>query len=150
VAHSRSPAIHRAAAAAVGIELVYEAYAVRPGHVEAAIGGARELGLRGLSVTMPHKEAVIVALDGLSDTARRLHAVNCITNTDGSLQGDNTDGAGFLIGLRHDSGEDVRGRHVVVLGAGGAARAIVLACTQAGAASVAVLNRKNDFLGLPE
>lgn len=115
-----------------------------PGDAASAVAAMRTLGIRGLSVTMPHKEAVLDELDELTPTALRLGAVNCITNTDGHLVGDNTDGEGFLLGYRHDSGRDVSGRSVVVLGAGGAARAIVLACADAGASVVTVINRTHD------
>jgi shikimate dehydrogenase len=144
VAHSRSPAIHAAAAAATGVSLAYGTFPVRAGDVERALDGVRALGIRGLSVTMPHKEAVLAGMDTLSETARALEAVNCITNTDGELHGDNTDGAGFLHGLGEAAAFDVAGRHVGVLGAGGAARAIIHACTAGGAESVTVINRSAD------
>jgi len=141
VTHSRSPAIHRAAAQAVGLELDYQRFAVRPGHAIAAVRGMIPAGLRGLSVTMPHKEAVLDALDEMSDVARLLGAVNCIVNTEGVLRGENTDGEGFLRGLAHQTGQQVAGHSVVVIGAGGAARAIALACARADADSVMIINR---------
>ena len=104
----------------------------------------RTLGIRGFSVTMPHKELVLPHLDELTPTAQELGAVNCITNTEGHLLGDNTDGEGFLLGLEHDSGRTLEGRRLVVVGAGGAARAIVRAAARAGAADVTVLNRTQE------
>jgi shikimate dehydrogenase len=144
VQHSRSPAIHTAAALHTGADLSYVSFPVEPGRAAEAAAAMRTLGIRGLSVTMPHKEDVLEALDELTPTAVRLGAVNCITNTDGHLVGDNTDGEGFLLGYEHDSGRSVSGRSVVVHGAGGAARAIVLACANAGAATVTVINRTHD------
>lgn len=145
VTHSRSPAIHLAAAAALGVDLEYRRFPVAPGSVAAAIRGARASGLRGLSVTMPHKEAVIEHLDEVSDVAAALRAVNCITfGPDGRTLGDNTDGAGFLLGLEHDSGSGVEGCHVAVLGAGGAARAVIHACGGAGADRISVVARRPE------
>ena len=142
VEHSRSPAIHNAAAQAVGADLVYAALAVEPGNAPDAIDAVRTLGIRGLSVTMPHKEAVIPALDEITPVARTLGAVNHVTNRNGHLVGNNTDGEGFLIGLSHH-GVTVDARTVAVVGSGGAARAIIHGCASAGA-EVIVLARNPD------
>jgi hypothetical protein len=115
------------------------AFPVAAGQADGAISGVRALGVRGLSVTMPHKADVIPFLDRLTATAQALGAVNCVfrdRDDDQVLVGDNTDGAGFLGGLRTDFGLDPAGRRCVVLGAGGAARAVVLALAEAGAAAV--------------
>jgi shikimate dehydrogenase len=141
VRHSLSPVLHNAAFAALRLDWAYLAFEVPPGEAAAAVGGARALGLRGLSVTMPHKEAVIAALDRLSPVAARLQAVNTVVFADGLVVGENTDGIGFLEGLRREEGIDVAGMRCLVVGAGGAARAVVLALDSAGAASIAVINR---------
>ncbi len=141
VGHSRSPAIHNAAFAALDLDWVYVALPTPEGRAVAAVEGMRATGLRGMSVTMPHKAAVIPALDELTSTAERLGSVNCIIRDGDRLIGDSTDGAGFVSGLRHDFGLDPGGARCVVLGAGGAARAVVLALADAGAASVGVVNR---------
>jgi shikimate dehydrogenase len=144
VRHSLSPAIHNAAFRDQGLDWVYVAFPVPAGEAGAAVDAVRPLGIRGLSVTMPHKAAVIDALDRLTPTASALGAVNCIhrdPDDDAVLVGDNTDGAGFLAGLRADFDLDPAGARCVVLGAGGAARAVVLALAGAGAASVEVVNR---------
>lgn len=144
VAHSLSPRIHNAAFRSLGLDWVYVALPVPVGRAAAAVEGARALGIRGLSVTMPHKEAVIPALDGLTPVAAALGAVNCIRRAphdDELLLGDNTDGDGYLRGLRADLGLEVRGMRVVVVGAGGAGRAVAHALGIAGASSVAVVNR---------
>lgn len=146
VVHSLSPAIHNAAFAAAGLDWVFVALPVAPGDAPAAVSGARALGIGGLSVTMPHKAAVIPALDGLSPVAAELGAVNCIhrdaADPDRWL-GHNTDGEGFLGGLRADLAVDPSGIGAVVLGAGGAARAVVRALGGAGA-RVAVAARRPE------
>ncbi|UDY36181.1 shikimate dehydrogenase [Dermatobacter hominis] len=144
VAHSLSPRIHNAAFRALGLDWVFVALPVARGQAAAAVDGARALGLRGLSVTMPHKEAVIASLDGLTSAAAELGAVNCILRAphdDALLLGDNTDGQGYLRGLKADLGVEPAGRRFVVVGAGGAGRAVVQALAAAGAAAVTVVNR---------
>jgi len=141
VAHSLSPAIHNAAFDAEALDWVCVGFPVPSERIGDAIRGVRGLGVRGVSVTMPHKSAVLAELDELTPAARALGAVNCITNDGGHLVGDNTDGEGFLVGLRHDFDLDPGGLHCLVVGAGGAARAVVRALAGAGAASVGVLNR---------
>lgn len=133
-----------AAFAAVGLDWVYVALPVPRGQAVVAVAGARVMGLAGLSVTMPHKEAVIPALDGLTSVAAALGAVNCIVRAphdDALLLGDNTDGVGFLRGLREDLDLDAAGIRCVLLGAGGAGRSVAHALGDAAARSVVVVNR---------
>ena len=124
------------------------AFPVRPGRGEAAVAAMRVLDLAGLSVTMPHKAAVVGGLDRLGPTAARLGVVNTISwaaTPDGpELVGDSTDGAGFLDALRGDDGFDPNGRRCLILGAGGAARSVCLAIAEAGAARVRVVARRPD------
>lgn len=141
VEHSRSPQIHTAAARACGVDLAYVRFPVRPGEGAHAARSMVPLGIRGLSVTMPHKEAVIDACDELTVAAQRLNAVNHLTNDDGRIVGNNTDGAGFVAGFEFVTNEEMAGKQVVVFGSGGAARAIVDGCARAGAASVGVIGR---------
>lgn len=141
ITHSLSPVIHNAAFASVGLDWVCVAFPVASGDARSAIDGVRSLGLRGLSVTMPHKREVARLLDDLSPVATALDSVNCVARSGDRLRGDNTDGAGFLAGLQEDFGFDPAGRDCVVLGAGGAARAVVLALAGAGAAQVRIVNR---------
>ncbi len=141
VRHSLSPVIHNAAFEALDLDWVYVAFPVPAGEATAAVAAMRALGLDGLNVTMPHKADVLPALDHLSATARALGAVNTIHRLGDELHGENTDGQGFVDALGHDEGFDPRDKRVVVLGAGGAARAVVLALATAGAADIAVLNR---------
>ena len=141
VAHSRSPAIHNAAFAALGLDWVYVAFDVAPGRGGDAVGAMRSLGLGGLSVTMPHKADVARAVDGLAPAAAALGAVNTVVRAaDGRLIGHSTDGDGFVDSLRA-GGIDPAGMRVTVLGAGGAARSVVVALAAAGARDVAVVNR---------
>ena len=142
VTHSRSPAIHNAAFAALGLDWVYVAFPVPRGQGGAAVQAARTLGLSGLNVTMPHKAAAAAACDELSDAGRALESVNTVVNRGGLLYGDSTDGAGLLAALR-DEGVDVVRAGVLVLGAGGAARAIVHALGRAGA-RVTIAARRAD------
>jgi len=141
VRHSLSPAIHNAAFAAAGLDWAYLAFEVAADGVGAALGGAKAAGMGGLSVTMPLKEPVAAAVDHLTPVAARLGAVNTVIVGDDGLTGDNTDGQGFVDALAPWS---PAGRRCVVLGAGGAARAVVLALAGAGAADVAVVARSPE------
>lgn len=141
VRHSLSPLLHNAAFDALGLDWVSVAFAVPPGCAGAALAGMRALQLRGLSVTTPHKQDAAAAVDDRSPLAVRLEAVNCVSLEAGRLVGDSTDGAGFLAALQRGSGFDPAGRRCLVVGAGGAARAVVVALVEAGAGEVAVLNR---------
>lgn len=137
-----SPALHNAAFGALGLDWAYGAFDVAPENLAAAIGGVRALGLGGLSVTLPHKERVAGLMDGLSSTAEALGAVNTVVVTrHGRLRGENTDGAGFIRALREEQGFDPAHRRCLVVGAGGAARAVVKALADAGAAEIIVANR---------
>jgi shikimate dehydrogenase len=143
VRHSLSPVLHNAAYEALGLDWVYVAFEVPAGSAATAIGAARVLDLVGLSVTMPHKEAVAGACDELSADAAELRSVNTVTFLpDGRVRGDSTDGAGFVASLR-EAGCDPGGRAVLVLGAGGAARAVALALAREGA-TVHVAARRAD------
>jgi shikimate dehydrogenase len=139
-----SPAIFNAAFAECGLDWVFVAMPVAAGAARDALVGMRALQLDGLSVTMPHKTDVADAVDELTDDARALHAVNHVSRRGDTLVGDNTDGGGFVAGLRAETGFDPRGQACLVVGAGGAARAVVLALARAGASEVAVHNRTSD------
>ncbi|MEZ5178847.1 MAG: shikimate dehydrogenase [Acidimicrobiales bacterium] len=141
VTHSRSPALANAAFAAAGLDWTFVAFDVPAGGGAAAVAAARTLGIGGLMVTMPLKAEVIEGLDRLTPAAAALGAVNSIAWDGAQLVGDNTDGAGLVASLRHDEGVDLRGRRCVVLGAGGAARSVIWALADAGAAEVVVVNR---------
>ena len=142
VRHSLSPAIHNAAYAELGIDWAYVAFEVAPGRAGDALTAMRVLGLRGLSVTMPHKHDVAAAVDEIAPAAAALGAVNCVERTaDGRLVGHNTDGDGFVDSLLAACADGPAGRRCVVLGAGGAARAVIDALARHGAAEIVVVNR---------
>jgi shikimate dehydrogenase len=140
VEHSCSPAMHNAAFAALGLDWAYVPLPVYPDHVGEAVRGLRAMGFAGANVTVPHKQAVLPHLDDLSYTAQVVGAVNTVVVQDGVLYGDNTDAAGFLAAL-NEAGFDPAGAYGAVLGAGGAARAVVHALAQAGARRVFIYNR---------
>ncbi len=141
VAHSLSPLLHNAAFAAAGLDWVSLGFPVPLGAAHAAVGGAAALGVRGLSVTMPFKEEVVAATDRLTPSAERLGAVNCLRFVDGTVEGGNTDGIGFVDALAAEHGFSPVGQRCVVIGAGGAARAVAAALADAGASEVVVVNR---------
>jgi shikimate dehydrogenase len=141
VRHSLSPAIHNAGFAEAGLDWAFVALEVAPGDCARALDGMRALGLGGLSVTTPHKDDVAALVDERSPDADALGAVNCVVPVEGGrLRGENTDGAGFVAALR-EAGVEPAGLRCCVLGAGGAARSVVLALARSGAAEVAVVNR---------
>lgn len=140
VRHSLSPAMHNAAAAALGLNLVYVPLPVAATEVAAAVRGLRALGFLGANVTIPYKQAVLPLLDEVDEAAQAIGAVNTIAVRSGRLWGANTDWSGFLADLQA-LGVDVAGKKALVLGAGGSARAVAYALAAAGAA-VTVLARR--------
>lgn len=142
VSHSASPAMHRAAFAAAGVNGAYLPWAVAPAHLPAAVEGLRSMeNLLGANVTVPHKEAVVPLLDDLTPEAEAIGAVNTVIPRSGRLVGDNTDGAGFLAALQEELGCRPEGLTAAVLGAGGAARAVAAALARRGVRRVVVVNR---------
>ncbi len=137
VIHSLSPAMHNAAFRHHKLPYVYVPFHVTPSNVPAAVSAIRALGLIGVNVTVPHKEAVIPHLDRLDDSAARCGAVNTIQNNNNELIGYNTDGTGFIDSLNID----IQNIKAVILGAGGSARAIAAQLLYQGAAEVIILNR---------
>jgi shikimate dehydrogenase len=122
-----------------GLDARYLNCEVKPEALGDAVRGARAMGWVGFNCSLPHKVAVIEHLDGLADSAATIGAVNCVVRRDGRYIGENTDGQGFVMALR--SVVDPAGKAVVVLGAGGAARAIAVATALAGAAAITIVNR---------
>ncbi len=142
VRHSRSPTIHNAAFAAIGLDWTYTAFEIPAGSGAEALDAVRVLGLAGLSVTMPLKAEVADAVDEVSEDVRGLGAANCVVVTgEGRLRAENTDGTGFLGGLAADAALNLQGKRVALIGAGGAARAVARAVARAGATDLAVINR---------
>jgi shikimate dehydrogenase len=125
-----------------GLDARYINCDVAPGALGDAVRGARAMGWLGFNCSIPHKVAVVEHLDGLADSASLIGAVNCVVRRDGRFIGENTDGQGFLASLR--TMVDPVGKALVVLGAGGAARAIAVEAALAGAASITIVNRDRE------
>lgn len=145
VKHSFSPAMHNAAFKELGINSVYLAFDILPEILEYAVGSIRHLGIKGINVTIPHKQNIMKYLDEISPEARHAGAVNTVKNTGGYLYGHNTDVGGFLKALEADLKlKDFTGRSVLLIGAGGAARAVLSALCISGAKSITIFNRSVD------
>lgn len=144
VAHSLSPRMQNAAIRESGLDAVYVPFHVTSPQLCDAVMGIRALGLRGVNLTIPHKEAAVEFVDELDEQAALIGAINTIVNTNGRLKGYNTDGFGLLKALKHGLGFDPAGRRVMLIGAGGACRAAVVAMCQGGAAWVGVANRTRE------
>ncbi len=139
--HTLSPLLHPAAYAALGLDAVYLTFDVAPRALEGALAGMRALGIRQLSVSLPHKEAVMKLADRISPEAQQIGAANTLTREGDAIVADNTDWVGVLRSLeRHGPWQ---GRHATVLGAGGAARAVVYALHRLGM-DVLVTNRTRE------
>lgn len=143
LAHSRSPLVHGHWLHEHGIDGAYVKLPVRPGSLDVALRGMAALGMRGCNVTVPHKEMAATIVDRLSARARAIGAANLVTVAeDGTLDGDNTDAAGFIGSLRDADPDWHAGRGpAVVVGAGGAARAVAWALLDAGVPSLRLVNR---------
>ena len=140
--HTLSPVMHNAALEALQLDCVYVPFHVRPNRLGPAIDGIRALNLLGLNVTVPHKQAIMEHLDEIADEAATIGAVNTVALADGNLKGYNTDAFGILENLRIDGGLETLPANVVLLGAGGAGRAILYALLQRSEVSeVLLLNR---------
>lgn len=139
VAHSLSPALHNAAFSHLKLDFVFLAFRVKAVELQNAMQGMRGLGIRGLNVTMPHKTAVIRYLDDVESNVKFLASVNTILNEDGRLVGFSTDGVGALHALR-ENGVNPAGKKVLLLGAGGAAKAIAYTLAQE-VEALCILNR---------
>jgi shikimate dehydrogenase len=141
VAENPTGAMQEAAFRALGLNWRYLTVEVSPENLRGAITGVRAFGMRGINLTIPHKVAVMDHLDHVAPDAAIVGAVNTVRREGDRLIGENTDGKGFLRGLRQDAGVDPKGKRFVVLGAGGAARAVVTELALAGASNVLVVNR---------
>lgn len=141
VVHSLSPLLHNAAFKSLEMEWEYVALEITETELQEVFECMRSGDLGGLSVTMPFKTKTASLVDRCTPTAAALNAVNCVVSTEEGLIGHNTDGDGFLNGLIHDTHFDPRDKKAVVIGAGGAARAVIEALSRSGAASITVINR---------
>jgi shikimate dehydrogenase len=143
VEHTMSPAMHNAAFQEMGLDYVYIPFLVNARDLPHAVAGFRALNVRGFNVTIPHKVSVIPLLDSLDPLAQKIGAVNTVVNNNGELKGFNTDAEGFLRALT-EKGFKPKGKKIVVLGAGGASRAISFILTKEGA-KISILNRQQEL-----
>jgi shikimate dehydrogenase len=141
IEHSRSPQIHNAAIAALGLDYVYVPFHVQPDNLGAAIEGFKAAHVVGINVTIPHKQNVIASLDEISREATLIGAVNTLIFKDGTISGENTDAPGFLQAMQEEGLDVPQGGAAVVIGAGGSARAIVVALALAGVRTICITNR---------
>ena len=141
IKHSRSPQIHNAAIAALGLDYVYVPFHVQPDNLGAAIEGFKVSNVVGINVTIPHKQSVIPYLDEISREATLIGAVNTLIFKGGAIIGENTDAPGFLQAMDEDGLDVPQGGSAVVIGAGGSARAIVVALALAGVQTICITNR---------
>ena len=140
IAHSISPQLHNTMIEKMGLDYVYSAFRVGEEDIEKAIDGMRALNIRGFNVTIPHKVAAFELCDEVDPFAEKMGACNTLVNTNGVIKGYNTDGPGFIRALKH-KGVDVKGKRVVVLGAGGAAQGVCMALADEGAKMIGIVNR---------
>ena len=141
IAHTASPAMHNAAFDHLGLNWRYLAFDVPPDDLRGALRGICDLGFVGVNLTVPHKLLAVKMMDEVDQQALLLGSVNTVVVENDQLTGYSTDGYGFVRALREDFGMELRGRRVLMLGAGGAGRALALHCALEGAAAVFVVNR---------
>src|SRR4051794_19763100 len=141
VAENPTGAMQEAAFRALGLNWRYLTVEVAPAQLADAMRGVRAFGMRGVNLTIPHKVAVMGYLDEVAADAAMIGAVNTVRREQDRLIGENTEGKGFLRGVRADAGVDSKGKRAIVLGAGGAARAIVTELALAGVSDLLVVNR---------
>ena len=164
ITQTASPAMHNAAFEALEMNWAYLAFHVEPQNLRAALHGARDMGMAGVNLTVPHKILALECLDDIDAEAGKLGAVNTVAIERGKLRGFNTDGYGLIKAVKEEFNLPIRGKRVLVLGAGGAGRGIAVKCALEGAARVIVANRtpakiepvareirgtKTEFLSLP-
>ena len=141
ISHSRSPQMHNAAISKAGLDFVYVPFHVSADAIDHAINGFRSINVIGINVTLPHKQSVIPFLTSISQEADLIGAVNTLTFSDDGIHGENTDAPGFLRAMNENNIPIPIEKDVVVLGAGGSARAIVVALALAGVNSITIVNR---------
>lgn len=146
IAHSLSPAIFKAAFEAAGIDATYELWDTAPDTIEGRINALRGADYMGANVTIPLKQVVAPLLDGSSETAEKIGAVNTIVHADGKLIGHNTDVGGFARALKEDAGFDAKRKKTMILGSGGASRAVALALIEAQAEVIFIMGRRPSAL----
>ena len=144
--HSMSPVMFRAGMKEYGLDVTYDAWEVAPEKLEDFLEEVRSSdgGILGFNATVPHKEAVMAAMDEVSEEAQRAGAVNTVVNDEGRLVGYNTDGTGFVRALREEAGFEFGGSRALIIGAGGAARGVVMAMSSEGVGDFTIANRTRE------
>ena len=141
ISHTLSPVMHNAVIKALGLDMAYLPFEVKPPNLKEAINGIKSLGIIGVNITIPHKESVIRFLDDISEEARLVGAVNTIVYKDRKLVGYNTDGSGYMASLKEELGFNPKSKRIIIIGAGGAARGILAALATQKPKSITVANR---------
>lgn len=144
VRHSKSPVMLNRAFRETGVNAAYSAYHVTPERLKEAILGIRALGFGGVNVTIPHKVEVMRYMDEIDEDARAIGAVNTMVNKNGRLIGYNTDGIGYVRSLTEESGFQVRGKRLLIIGAGGAARGVAYALAKENPSAIWIANRTKE------
>ncbi|MEH2257025.1 shikimate dehydrogenase [Nostoc sp.] len=146
VEHSLSPVMHNAAIAQLGLDYIYLPFPIEPHNLEVAIAGFAAVGVVGFNVTIPHKQAIIPLLSEITPLAQTIKAVNTVSRQNNQWVGTNTDIEGFIAPLQTTYKQDWSQKVAVILGNGGAARAVVAGCTQLGFAQIHVIGRNMQRL----
>ena len=141
IGHSLSPVFQQAALDHLKLDAIYSTWEIYQGDLGAFIDGLRSPDIKGIKVTVPHKEAVLPLLDHVDEWALQAGAVNTIVNRGGSLYGYNTDGMGFIKGLRHNAPFELQNKTVLIIGAGGSARGVVRALANESVGNIIIANR---------
>ena len=141
IEHSLSPLMQNAAIKQLGLDMIYVPWEVKPDALEQALGGVRAMGIRGINLTIPHKEEALKYLDEISDEVRIIGAANTVVNNNGILTGHNTDGRGLLLSLKENHRFPPSGKRAVIIGAGGAGRGIAASLALSGASEILIANR---------
>lgn len=141
IKHTLSPAMQNAAMRQLGLDMVYVPWEVKPGALKVALDGVRAMGIRGINLTIPHKEEALKYLDEISDEVRIIGAANTVVNNNGVLTGHNTDGRGLLLSLKENHQFSPSGKSAVIIGAGGAARGIAASLALSGTSKILLANR---------
>ncbi len=149
VSHSISPMMHNESFKQLDLDYVYLAFDVGVEGMESAVNGLRTIGVRGFNVTMPGKNVMATLCDNLSPAAEIIGAVNTVVNDNGVLTGHNTDGVGYMMAVR-DAGHNIIGKKMTLLGAGGAATAVLTQAALDGLSEISVFSIRDQFFGRAE
>ncbi len=143
IRHSKSPVMHNAACRALNLDYAYLAFDIQPDQLEDAVKGLKALNVRGWNVSMPYKTTIGQYLDHITPIAKMCGAINTVINDNGVLTGTITDGTGYMMALQ-DQGIDIIGKKMTIVGAGGAATAIVMQAAMDGVKEISIFNIKDD------